>query len=57
MYVDVPRKPTRAHIAQQNTINYVHFLSLPDLALTTCPESVGVLNVMQSTHSIFEMDW
>jgi len=29
MYVDVPRKPTRAHIAQQNTINYVHFLSLP----------------------------
>jgi len=25
MYVDVPRKPTRAHIAQQNTINYVHF--------------------------------
>ena len=38
MYVQVPCIPAWAHIAQHNTINYVHFWSLPEFTLMTCTE-------------------
>jgi len=52
MYIAYPHEPIL-----HNTVNYVHFLSLPDFT-RTCP-STGAEGVfaMRSTHSTFEIDW